>query len=191
MGGRTVRAAAARAGAALDAAGRPHVADFGLACRLDPDPARARAGQIGGTPRSMALEQARGEERLTVAADVYGLGGVLYARLCGQPPFAGSTVQQPLRQVLEEPSPSPRCLGCGIDLDLDAICRTCLAREPAEWYASAAAVADDLDRWLEGRPVAARPVGPAERARTWVRRRPGRPGGPARGGARRVAAVLA
>ena len=157
----------------LDAAGQPHVADFGLAKRMEDDvAAMSRSNAIVGTPEYMAPEQARGEKRLTTAADVYALGGVLYALLTGRPPFQAKTPLDVLVKVVsEEPAPPSR-VRPGAPRDLETICLKCLAKEPTKRYGSAEALAEDLERWLRGEPVRARPVRAAERLTKWARRRP-------------------
>jgi WD40 repeat protein len=155
-----------------DAAGTPLVADFGLAKRVDADRSLTESGALVGTPRYMAPEQAAGRKDLTVAADVYGLGIVLYERLTGRTPFDGETVLELLRQVREAEPPRPSSLCPGLDRDLETICLKCLEKDPAKRYGSAEALAADLGRWLQGEPILARPAGRAERVVKWARRRP-------------------
>jgi serine/threonine-protein kinase len=155
----------------LDAAGQPHVADFGLAKRLGGS-GEASQSVGAGTPEYMAPEQARGEARLTTAADVYGLGGILYALLAGRPPFRGASPWETIQQVqTQEPVP-PSAHRPGCPRDLETICLKCLAKEPGRRYASAEALAEDLERWLAGEPIQARPVGRLERAWLWSKRSP-------------------
>jgi WD40 repeat protein/tRNA A-37 threonylcarbamoyl transferase component Bud32 len=156
----------------VDPAGVPYVADFGLAKRVDADRSLTESGALVGTPRYMAPEQAAGRKDLTVAADVYSLGVVLYERLTGQAPFTGEAVLEVLRQVREAEPPRPSSLMPGLDRDLETICLKCLEKDPAKRYASAEALADDLERWLRGEPILARPVGALPRLIKWVRRRP-------------------
>jgi eukaryotic-like serine/threonine-protein kinase len=137
----------------VDASGEPHVADFGLAKSADGTFGFTLSGEVVGTPSYMAPEQARGERGLTTAVDVYGLGAILYEALAGRPPFKGPTVVETLRQVTEEPPVPPRQLDRSADKDLEAVCLKCLQKDPKHRYPSAAAVAEDLEGYLDGKPV--------------------------------------
>src|SRR5215472_12296505 len=114
-----------------DAAGTPLVADFGLAKRVDADPSLTEPGALVGTPRYMAPEQAAGRKDLTVAADVYSLGVMLYDRLTGRTPFTGETMLEILRQVREAEPPPLTALVAGLDRDLETVCLKCLHKDPA------------------------------------------------------------
>jgi serine/threonine protein kinase len=152
---------------------QPRITDFGLAKLLDQDGDQTSTGALVGSPPYMAPEQAEG--RLTAmgpATDVYGLGAVLYELLTGRPPFLGESHSETLRLVATaEPIP-PRKLRPSLPRDIETIGLTCLAKRPERRYASAAALAADLERFLEGRPIAARPTPAWERAVKWARRRP-------------------
>src|SRR6516165_3815446 len=149
------------------------VTDFGLAKRLaGGERSLTESGQILGTPRYMAPEQAAGRKDLTVAADVYSLGVILYERLTGRTPFAGDDVLTLLRQVRESEPPRPSSIHPGLDRDLEAVVLKCLDKDPARRYATAEALADDLDRWRTGQPITARPAGSFARAWKWTRRNP-------------------
>jgi WD40 repeat protein len=152
----------------------PKITDFGLAKLQESlDPTVTPSGAILGTPCYMAPEQAGGKNKaVSTAADVYSLGAILYEVLAGRPPFQGGTVLETLRQVeTQEPIPPGR-LRAGLPRDLDTICRKCLEKNPSRRYSSAAALADDLRRFLADEPVLARPVTHMERAARWCRRNP-------------------
>jgi eukaryotic-like serine/threonine-protein kinase len=157
----------------LDAEGRPSVGDFGLAREIEGDSSLTAEGAIVGTPSYMAPEQAAGGlASATIAADVYSLGAILYALLTGQPPFSGKTPVETLRQVIDQEPTSPRALNPKIDRDLEAICLKALDKQPRRRYPSASALAEDLERWLAGKPIRARRVGRPERLWKWARRHP-------------------
>jgi WD40 repeat protein len=150
----------------------PQVTDFGLAKHLAGGAGLSQSGAVAGTPSYMSPEQARGEKGLTVAADVYSLGAILYECLTGQPPFRGETPLDTLRQVQDREPERPRSLNPALDRDLETVCLKCLRKEPDRRYASAEALADDLERWLGGEPVAARPTPALVRVWMWAKRRP-------------------
>jgi hypothetical protein len=155
----------------LGADGRPKIADFGLARKLDAAP--TLSGQVLGTPGYMAPEQARGDTKaFGPATDVYGLGAVLYECLTGRPPFNAPDVLETLQLVIHAEPAAPSQVQPRTPRDLNTICLKCLEKEPRRRYAGAADLADDLQRYLNGQPIQARPVGAWERLRKWMRRRP-------------------
>jgi serine/threonine-protein kinase len=155
----------------LDEAGEPHVADFGLAARLDAE-GELTGGIMGGSLPWMAPEAVRGDPTLTTAVDVWALGVVLYEVLTGRRPFPGTDRKEVRRAILDTEPPSARDVNPRLDRDLDAVCRRCLQKDPDERYESAAALAEDLERWLRHEPVRARKAGRLERLAKWVRRKP-------------------
>jgi serine/threonine-protein kinase len=157
----------------LDAAGHAHVTDFGLAKRLEGDGSLTETGAIVGMPCYMSPEQATGRKGpITTATDVYGLGTILYALLTGRPPFQDNTPLDTLAQVQRREPDRPSGINRQVDLDLETICLKCLQKDPNQRYASADALADDLQRWLAGEPIQARPISTASRVLRWCRRRP-------------------
>jgi serine/threonine protein kinase len=142
----------------------PKLTDFGLAKRLDAGQAMTRSGSILGTPSYMAPEQASGKPRAVgPATDVYALGAILYEMLTGRPPFCGETTLDTVMQVLERQPVPPQLLSPHVDADLETICLKCLEKDPELRYASAAELADDLDRYLRGDSIQARSFNVLER----------------------------
>jgi serine/threonine-protein kinase len=159
----------------LAADGTPKITDFGLARRLEGGAGLTLTGVPMGTPSYMAPEQARGETaEAGPATDVYALGAILYELLTGRPPFRAETAAETLLQVLGQEPVRPRDLNANVPRDLETICLKCLEKDAPRRYATAAALADDLQRFLRGEAIAARPAGPLERLGKWARRRPGR-----------------
>ena len=158
----------------LSAEGVPKIADFGLAKLLDADSARTLSGQVLGTPSYMAPEQAEGHSKqVGPAVDIYALGAILYHALTGRPPFLGESQLETLKHVTSTEVVSPHLLRPDVPRDLETICLKCLDKDPHKRYASANDLAEDLRRFLEDRPIRARPAGPAGRLRRWSRRNPG------------------
>jgi serine/threonine protein kinase/tetratricopeptide (TPR) repeat protein len=162
----------------LPATWSPKITDFGLAKLTadngdTEDGARTESGAVLGTPNYMAPEQAGGKSKqVGPATDVYALGAILYELLTGRPPLCGETVLDTLEQVRTCEPLSPSRLRRGLPRDLETICLKCLHKEPTRRYASAAALADDLHRYLTGKPIQARPIRAWERGLKWARRRP-------------------
>ncbi len=157
----------------LDAEGHPHVTDFGLAKKIEGHGDASVSGSILGTPSYMSPEQASGRRSsVTTATDVYGLGAVLYACLTGRPPFRGESVIETLEQVRGRPPERPGLVNRRVGRDLETVCLKCLEKDPRRRYDSAAALANDLERWLLGESVLARPVSRIEALARWCRRNP-------------------
>jgi WD40 repeat protein len=153
--------------------GTPKITDFGLAKRVEGGAGLTQTGAVVGTPSYMAPEQAGGKgKEVGPAADVYALGVILYECLTGTRPFDDENALVLLRKVAEEEPVAPRKRVVGVPADLDLICLKCLAKEPAERYPSAAALAADLKRFARGEPVSVRAAGLVERLAKWARRQP-------------------
>jgi serine/threonine-protein kinase len=155
----------------LDADGQPHVADFGLARLMESNGSLTRTGAALGTPAYAAPEQIRGDAP-TTAGDVFSLGAVLYHTLTGRAPFVGPILDSILLQLRETEPVPPRRLNPTVPPDLETICLKCLEKAPERRYVSAAALAEDLRRFLMGEVLLARPVGLPGKAVRWCRQRP-------------------
>ncbi len=155
----------------IDAGGAPHLTDFGLARDLLEQDQLTVSGQVLGTPAYMAPEQT-GTDRAKQgpATDVYGLGAVLYRGLAGRPPFSAADGGHIFHQILFKDPEPPRRRVPSVHPDLETIALRCLEKEPGRRYPHAAELAAELDRFLDGEAITARPIGRAERARRWVRR---------------------
>ena len=157
----------------LDKDGHPRVTDFGLAKLIESGSDLTGTGQILGTPSYMPPEQAAAQvSAVSRLSDVYSLGAVLYCLLAGRPPFQAANPLETLLQVQKQEPVAPRQLNPNLPLDLDTIVLKCLDKSPTRRYASAKALAEELNRYLEGRPILARPVGRIERFWRWCRREP-------------------
>ena len=153
--------------------GRAKIADFGLARAefATSGDSRTLDGSVAGTPAYMSPEQAKGAEHVDGLTDIYGLGVTLYEAITGEVPFRGTT-QIVLRQIEEDDPRPPRELNDKVPLDLQTICLKCLKKEPRSRYTRASDLADDLRRFLDGRPITARPASRAEKVARWCRRNP-------------------
>jgi len=157
----------------LDENDQPRITDFGLAKRVEADGGLTDTGSVLGTPNYMPPEQASGKSGLVgPTADVYSLGAILYALLAGRPPFQAATPSETLLQVIEQDAVPLRRLNPTVPRDLETISLKCLEKEPPRRYASAQELAEDLQRFLNGEPIRARPIGSASRAWRWCRRKP-------------------
>jgi serine/threonine protein kinase/tetratricopeptide (TPR) repeat protein len=160
----------------LDARGEPLVSDFGLAKWLGEESDLTRTLTTFGTPGYIAPEQAEGATSSS-AADLYGLGAILFSLLAGRPPFVGANALSVIRQAAATPAPKLRSFAPSVGRDLETIVARCLERDPKARYQTAGALAEDLERWLEGRPIIARPVRAPARVWRWSRRNPVLAGG--------------
>jgi tRNA A-37 threonylcarbamoyl transferase component Bud32 len=157
----------------LDAAGHPRITDFGLAKQVQGDSHLTGTGQILGTPSYMPPEQAAGKvDEIGPAAEVYALGAMHYRLLTGRPPFHAANPLDTLLQVLNQEPVALRQLNHGVPLDLETIALKCLEKNPQRRYGSARELSEELQRWLDGKPILARPVGHAERMVRWCKRNP-------------------
>lgn len=156
----------------LDLNGHPRLTDFGLAKKTEADSSLTGTGQILGTPAYMPPEQASGKADVGPLVDVYSLGAILYCLLTGRPPFQASSPMETLLQVLERDPLPPSALNPQVPKDLETICLKCLRKDPRQRYTSARTLAEELNRYLQGLPIHARPIGPVARFGRWCHRNP-------------------
>jgi len=157
----------------VDEDDHPRVTDFGLAKRVEGDSEFTLSGQVLGSPAFIPPEQASGQRGLVGRrSDVYALGGILYQLLTGRPPFVGEGLAETLERVLHTEPLRPRLLNPAIPRDLETVCLRCLEKEPDRRYPTAQALAEELGRWLDGRPILARPLGALGRTTRWCQRKP-------------------
>src|ERR1051325_2539500 len=157
----------------LDPGGCPHITDFGLAKTSNSEMSLTVSGEMLGSPHYVPPEQASGNAKSAGPwSDIYSLGAVLYHLITVRPPFLGETMADTLTQVLEKDPVAPRLLVPRVPRDLETICLKCLQKEPHRRYQSAAEVAEELGRFLNGRPILAFPTSHAEKFWRWCRREP-------------------
>lgn len=152
----------------IDQDDQVRITDFGLAKHTDNDSSLTASGAAVGTPNYMAPEQASGHgDRAGRPADVYALGAILFSLVTGRPPFVGETIVQTLMQVVHRPTPRPREFRPDVPADLETVLLKCLEKEPKDRYQSAEALAGELERVLQGRPILAKPRSPLKRLWHW------------------------
>lgn len=155
----------------LDQESNPHLMDFGLARLQDSQEELTQDGAVIGTPAYLSPEQARGDQRLTPAADQYALGVILYEMMCGKRPFRGPPAAI-ISNVLTQPTPNPKSFNPAIPRDLETICLKALSKEPEQRYSTCEALAVDLERWLANEPIQARRMSNTERLIRWCQKEP-------------------
>jgi serine/threonine protein kinase len=157
----------------VDAAGVPHITDFGLAKFVERDESLTQTGAAMGSPSYMPPEQAAGHaDQVGPHSDVYGLGAILYELLTGSPPFRAETPVATMREVMESEPVAPRRVNAIVPPDLETVCLKCLEKNPIQRYPSARALAEELGRFLNREPIQALPVSATRKAESWVRRHP-------------------
>lgn len=157
----------------LEDGGEPCVTDFGMARLLDRDRSLTQTRVILGRPDYMAPEQTDSNgQHLTTACDIFSLGAILYELITGRPPFAAASPLSTLERVRNAEPVAPSRLNRSVDRDLETISLKCLSKDPGARYESAASLADDLERWMRGEPILARPVNALEASWKWIRRHP-------------------
>ncbi len=156
----------------IDDAGEPHLMDFGLAKREAGEVTMTCDGEVLGTPAYMSPEQARGEShKVDRTSDLYSLGVILFQLLTGELPFRG-TAQMLIHKVINDEPPSPRRLDNRVPKDLETVCLKAMAKEPRRRYQTACALSEDLQCFLDGKAILARPLGNVERLMRWCTRNP-------------------
>lgn len=157
----------------IDGQGHPHLTDFGLAKLTGhADLGLTLTQAVLGTPGYLSPEQAAGNPDITTAADIYGLGAILYELLTGAPPFSGSTAVEAMWKSIHETPRQPRSFNLAIHRDLETIAMRCLEKKPEHRYSSASDVADELQRFIDRKPIVARPVSISEQLFRWSQRNP-------------------
>ncbi|MCX6910251.1 MAG: serine/threonine-protein kinase, partial [Verrucomicrobia bacterium] len=155
----------------IDRADRPRITDFGLAKQTQRESSLTQTGVVMGSPSYMPPEQATGRhDQVGPHSDVYSLGAILYELLTGRPPFLAETAMATMMKVVEQEPDSPRKLNPNVPADLETICLKCLEKRPERRYPSARALAEELDRFLKGEPIQARPASALRKAVSWSRR---------------------
>lgn len=156
----------------------PLIADFGLSRHVDDSRSLTRTGEIYGTPGYIAPERIQGNNKQIddFVADIYSLGAILYDMLCGRPPFRGGSAWETLNQAMSDAPVPPERLNPKVDVDLNAVCLKCLERLPSERYQTCSELASDLENYLAGRPVTAKPPNLIVRANRFARRHPAKAG---------------
>ena len=154
----------------IDTEGNPIVADFGLAKKLGVESSLTGTGQVLGTPSYVAPEQVQGDEDIGPRTDVYAIGAILYHMLVGRPPFQSAVPIETLLQVKHNEPTSPRQINPAIPLDLETLCMKCLRKESTNRYADCDAIADEIKRFIDDRPIKARPVSKIEQYWRWCKR---------------------
>jgi hypothetical protein len=157
----------------IDSSGQPRLTDFGLAKRFESDAALSTTGQILGSPNYMPPEQAAPDRGpVSPASDVYSLGAILYHLVTGRAPFVADSLESTVLALLHTEPIAPRLLNNDVPRDIETICLKCLEKNPQRRYTSAEALAEDLDRYLRGEHIRARPIGAFEKFGRWCRRKP-------------------